>query len=159
MNRRGHTGTIMLVIGAFFLVVFALYIMLSNNTDLSLIKAELRSASDYSAASHSLLIKEFRDIINKSIDEAKSSVDFEMSLNESLKKYANEKRSSGLGNNLYAKIVLGEYSLVLKEGKYEIVVSDVSENYNMNNNEVSYSYSLNVVFDKDKVISIEQIMN
>lgn len=156
MNRRGHTGTIMLVIGAFFLVVFALYMMLSNNTDLSLIKSELRFASDYSTASHSLLIKEFKDIIFKSISEAKSSVDFEKSFNESLKKYAAEKRVSGLSNNLYAKIVLGEYSLVLKDVRYEIVVSGISENYNMNNNEVSYSYSLKIVFDKNQVISIEQ---
>ncbi len=156
MNRRGHTGTVLLVIGAFLLVVFALYVMLSSNTDVSLIKAELRGASDFAEASHSYLIKEMRFILDRSIVDSKLSADFEKSFNELLKKYASEKRTAGSNNNLYAKLALGQYSLSLKDGKYEIIVSGISENYNLNNNEITSSYSLKVIFDKTKVLSIEQ---
>ena len=156
MNRKGHTGTVLLVIGAFFLVVFALYVMLSNNTDLTLIKAELRKPSDFAKASHEYLLNSTEDIIVKSITESKSSADFEKSFNESLRRYASERRESGLNNNLYAKLSLGQYSLLLKDGKYDLVVSGISENYNVNNNEINYAYSLKVVFDKDKVLSMKE---
>lgn len=158
MNKKGHVGTIMLVIGAFLLVVSSLYFMLSSNTDLSLIKAQLRSSSDFVDVSHSYLIKDIKNIIDNSINESNSSINFEMSFNESLKKFASEKRTSGLNNNLYAKIALGNYSLQLIDGKYNLIVPDVFENYNFDNNEITYSYSLKVVFDKEKVISIEEIV-
>ncbi len=157
MNRRAHVGTVLLVIGAFLLVVTSLFMMVSNNTDLTLIKSELRASSDFASASHDYLINDVKDIIGKSIGGSKGSIDFEKSFNESLKKLANEKRTSGLSNTLYAKLVLGDYSLLKIGENYEIVVLDVFENYDLNNNEVTYSYSLKVVFDSERVISIDKV--
>ncbi|MBM3206697.1 MAG: hypothetical protein FJZ43_03705 [Candidatus Staskawiczbacteria bacterium] len=157
MNRKAHVGTIMLVIGAFLLVIFALYVMLSSNTDLSLIKAELRASSDFAEASHKFVLKGFGDIVDKSIFDSKSSSEFEKSFNISLRKYASEKRESGLSNNLYAKLSLGDYSLTLKDGNYELIVLGVSEKYNLDNNEVTYAYSLKAIFDKTKVNSVKVI--
>lgn len=155
MNRQGHTGTVLLVIGAFLLVIAALYVMISSNSDLSLIKAELRGASDFASANHKYLLEVSEDIINRSIDESRNSASFENSFNDSLKKYASERRTSGLNNNLYAKLALGDYSLLLEDGKYELIVSGISENYNLNNNEITYSYSFKAIFDKMNVISIQ----
>lgn len=157
MNKKGHIGTLLLVFGALVLVVFALYSMISFNSDLSKKKAELRASSDFAEASHKFVLKGFEDILGKSISDSKSSSEFEKSFNTSLKKYASEKRESGLNTNIYAKMVLGDYSLILKDGKYELMIFDVFENYNMNNNEVRYSYSLKVIFDKNKVYLLEEV--
>ncbi len=156
MNRRAHVGTVLLVIGAFLLVITSLFMMVSSNTDLSLIKSELRSSSDFAEANHEFLLESTESIIVKSIMESKDSLEFEKSFNESLKKYATEKRGTGLNNNLYAKLSLGDYSIVLKDGRYEILILEISENYNLNNNEIKYSYSLNVVFDKVEFISMKE---
>jgi len=157
MNKKGHIGTLLLVFGALVLVVFALYSMISFNSDLSKKKAELRASSDFAEASHKFVLKGFEDILGKSISDSKSSSEFEKSFNTYLKKYASEKRESGLSNNLYAKLSLGDYSLTLKDGKYELIVSEVSENYNLDNNEVTYAYSLKAIFDKTKVNSVKVI--
>lgn len=157
-NRRGHVGTILLVIGAFLLVIFALYAMISSNSDLDLIKAELRSASDFAEANHKLVLMNSREIVNLSLLDSNSSSNFESDFKESLKKHASDKRVSGLSNNLYAKFSLGDYSLISKNGNYEIIVSDISEKYNLDNNEISYAYSLKITFDKNKVISVQEIM-
>lgn len=156
MNRQGHVGTVLLVIGAFLLVIASLFMMVSSNTDLSLIKAELRQSSDFAQASHKHLLDSIKEIIVSSIDGSKSSLEFEKSFNESLKRYSTEKRASGLNTNLYAKLSLGDYSLTLKDGKYEIIVSGIFENYNLNNNEITYSYSLRIDFDKAGFISMKE---
>lgn len=157
MNRKGHVGTIMLVIGALLLVISSLFMMVSSNTDLTLIRSELRASSDFAEASHDYLIKDIREVLNKLLSESRNSTNFEVSFNASLKKYASEKRSSGLNNNLYAKLALGDYSLLSSDGKYELLISEISENYNLNNNEIKYSYSLKIVFNKDGEISVEKI--
>ncbi|MGV8131689.1 MAG: hypothetical protein ACP5N7_06340 [Candidatus Pacearchaeota archaeon] len=156
MNRRAHVGTVLLVIGAFLLVIASLFMMVSSNTDLSLIKAELRSSSDFAHVSHEYLLDSTNSIIVKAVSESKDSLEFEKSFNESLKKYANEKRASGLNTNLYAKLSLGDYSVVFKDGKYELLVTGIFENYNFKGNEIGYSYSLNVVFDRAGFISMKE---
>lgn len=158
MNKRGHVGTIMLVIGALFLVIVSLFMMVSSNTDLSLIRSELRASSDFAEANHKYLLSSINKIVVDSINESNNSSDFEKSFNESLKKYASDQRASGLNNNLYAKLSLGQYSLLSEAGNYELVVSDISEKYNLNNNEISYSYSLKIIFGRDKVISVQEFM-
>jgi hypothetical protein len=158
MNRQGHVGTILLVIGAFILMVFALYTMISNNTDLTKIKTELRNPTDQANVNHEFILKNAYNIINQSAFESKNALDFEKSFNELVRKYAFDLRESGLNTNLYAKLSLGNYSLTSNESNYEILISDVKENYNLGNNEIMRSYSLKVIFDKDGIVSLEEYL-
>ncbi|MBM3232218.1 hypothetical protein FJZ21_02475 [Candidatus Pacearchaeota archaeon] len=164
MNKKGHIGTLLLVFGALVLVVFALYSMISFNSDLSKKKAELRAISDKSESTHKFTLKFVSVMINDSLNESLSkgtvfgNNDFEVKFNESFRKLADAKRGGEINTNIYAKIALGDYSLVLNDGKYQLMIFDVFENYNSNNNEVRYSYSLKVIFDENRVYSLEEFM-
>jgi hypothetical protein len=63
-------------------------------------------------------------------------------------------RSSGQNNNAYARLSLGNYNLSFNDGLYTLTASDIFEDSKYSNNEIRYSYSLNVLFDKNNVISV-----
>lgn len=157
MNRKGHIGTALLPVLALILVINSFVVMSSFNSDVVKIKSEFGSLSGRANAEHNLIIENIEVGLNQSIELANITL-FEQDLNKFVKEFANTKRDSSLNTNLYAKIALGNYSLLKNRDSYELTVLDVFENYNLNNNEVAYSYSLKVVFDKDKVISIEEIV-
>ena len=156
MNRKGHIGTFLMPIIALVLVVNALFVMITFNEDISKARAEIRASTSKMIAEHQLV----RFNLNKSISDSilgADKNDFEKTFNESLKDASLKYRTSETNTNLYAKLSLGDYSLTLKDGKYELIVSEVSENYNLDNNEVTYAYSLKAIFDKTKVNSVKVI--
>ena len=156
MNRRGHLGTLLLVFGAFILVGYALHAMLSFGGDISKIKAELRALSGKSVAVHKDVLINIEKMVFKAIASS-TSVDFEKTFNECIKKLAEEKRASGLNMNVYAKLALGNYSLTFDSvtAKYTLVVNNVFEQTAVENNNVRYLYNLEILFDKSHVISVK----
>lgn len=154
MNRRGHIGTMLLVIGALILVVSALYVMTRFGDDVSKVRSEMRSLSGKSSVGHKDVLVSVEKMVLMAVDSS-TSVEFEKIFNESIKKFAEEKRASGVNANVYAKIALGEYSLNFDGTNYVLIVNNVFENTGVGNNEVHYIYNLRVLFDKSSVISVD----
>lgn len=155
MNRRGNLGVLLTPFIAFILIVMALFNMVTFNGNLSDEKASLNILNLKSDKTHDLFEQSLREIVNLSIENSKTSVDFVKSFNESFKNLASEKRGSNLGTNLYAKIALGEYLVRETTSGYEIIVSEIFEDYAIQNNELRYFYSIRILFDKQKVISVD----
>lgn len=163
MNRRGHIGTLLLVIGALILVVSALYVMTRFGDDVSRVRSEMRSLSGKSSAVHENVLIDVEKIVNDAFVLSKDKLanfgdsEFEKLFNKSLKNLAGQERVSGLNMNVYARIALGNYSLNFDSvsGKYDLVVYDVFEQTNVENNNMRYVYNLEILFDKDHVISVK----
>ena len=163
MNRKGHIGTALVPLLALILVINALFVMDSFNGDISKVRAEIRATMNKVSVEHKFVKSTLNETIIKSIDLSKDKLanfgdsDFEKTFNESIKMLAEEKRASGLNTNVYAKIALGEYSLSFDSisGKYTLIVNDIFEQTNVANNEARYNYNLKVLFDMEKVISVE----
>lgn len=158
MNKRGHIGTALLPFIAFILIINAFYVMYTFNGKLNSYRSDLNSVVELSAAEH----ESVKENIMSSISEAISSVSSEDRSNgrfeDAFRKALSEKietyRSSEQNNNAYAKLSLGNYNLSFNDGLYTLTASDIFEDSKYSNNEIRYSYSLNVLFDKDNVISV-----
>lgn len=155
MNRKGHIGTFLISVLYLILAINLLFVMAIFNEDISLISGEIEVLNQKSEASHELVLFNLNSSISDSISSSRSATNFEKAFNESLKALAEQKRASGLNTNLYGKIATGNYTLTFSGLRYELVVSDVFEDYKEGNNEVRYSYSMLAVFDKEKVISLD----
>jgi len=153
MNRRGNIGTLMLVFGALILVIYALYFMISFNGNFGVSKNELRDISDKAEINHELILDNVNKMVLSSIQASASSGNFEKSFNESLKGLAIPYRISGLDNNVYAKIAVGDYSLKFDGSAYALSVNGLFESYKSGQNEIRYDYSASVLFDKTRLIS------
>lgn len=153
MNRRGNIGTLMLVFGALILVIYALYVMISFNGSIGKNRNELRDISDKAEISHEAILDNVNKIVLSSIQASTNSVNFEKSFKESLNVVALPYRNSGLNNNVYAKLAVGDYSLHFDGSKYVLNASGMFEIYKSGQNEIRYDYSLDVLFDKTRVIS------
>lgn len=157
MNRRGNIGVLLTPFIAFILIVMALFNMITFNGNLSDERANLNILALKSDKNHNLIERNLKEITLISIQNSRNSADFVLAFNESLKRLASEKRTSETTNNLYAKIALGEYTIKETALGYELIVPDIFEDYSVSNNELRYYYSIAVLFDKDRLISINII--
>ncbi len=154
MNRSGHIGTLLLVLGALVLVGVALFNMVNFSGDVSKIREELHLLSNEFIAVHEYNLLNIEMLVSKSIVSSKNSMDFEDAFNVSLKSLAGLERVAGLNTNVYAKLALGNYSLNFDGVNYTLVINDIFEQTNVKNNEGRYIYNLHVVFSKASVISM-----
>lgn len=153
MNRKGHIGTALIPFLFLVLIVNALIVMYGFSSEVDKTKAPVRLLIGKSYEGHENIL----NWINKSVTESLLSVDktnFENSFKSKFSELANGIRDSELNTNLYAKIALVDYSFVLDDGRYNIVVKDVFETNVIENNEMKYNYSLTVLFDDSKVLDI-----
>lgn len=161
MNRRGHIGTALMPFLALILIVNALFIMQDFNSDISKKRAELRAFSDKSGAEHNAIIEIVKSSILESIATASSGgldrADFEEAFNKTLREIINPQRISGINTNVYAKIANGEYAISKNAaGNYVLIVNGVFDKSSFAVNEATYYYSIEVVFDRTKVLSIKE---
>lgn len=156
MDRKGHIGTMLLPFIALILVVNALVVMHVFNGNIDEEKAQIRIVSDKAFVGHELVFNSLNESVSESISNSNKE-DFELSFRNLLKDSVEKLRNSGVNTNIYAKLAVQDYSLDLSNGVYELMVKDVFENYDNFNNEVSYKYSIRVLFDMDKIILIEKI--
>ena len=157
MNRRGHIGTLLMVLGALILVINSLLVMQSFKFDISKTREDFRLTMDKSEGIHEYLIKNVKTITQESIKLSKDSIDFERTFNDSLRGMAEKERTGGLDANIYAKLALGEYSLNFDGINYALTVNGLFEEINLEKNEVKYPYNLKIFFNKNSVISIDEV--
>lgn len=158
MNRKGHLGTLLLVFGALILVGYALFVMIGFNGNINEKENELKELSDKSSFTHEqILLESVKEMVLESVEVSKdnNADEFEKSFNDFFMELALQERASGLNTNIYAKISMGDYSLDFDGSKYELIIYDVFENYASGLNEARFLYSLRVLFDRERVISIE----
>lgn len=158
MNKRGHIGTALLPFIAFILIINAFYVMYTFNGKLDSYASELNSVVDLSLAEHESVKKNIVYSVSEAISSISSEDKSDLKFEDAFKKALSEKietyRSSGQNTNIYAKLSLGNYGLSFNDGIYTLTASDIFEDSKYSNNEIRYSYSLKVVFDKNKVVSV-----
>ena len=161
MNRRGHIGTALIPVLALILVVNALFVMNGFNEGLGKARAEIRAVNSKALAEHKLIEQNVNASVWASIAIAssggESNKNFDNSFKKALSDVINQQRNSGINTNVYAKLANGEYSLKIDGKNYVLIVSEVFDKTVLGVNEVTRFYSLKVVFDKSKLISIEEI--
>lgn len=156
-NRRGHIGTLLMVFGALFLVVVALFNFAGFKDNAAETKKELRKISikvDYDFA---LLSRALKSVLLKSVEEAKDSNDFKLKFEERLKENAKLERTSSTNNSLFAKLDLGEFTVEKSGEEYLLKVNELNIKNENGLNEVIQRFDLNVKFDKNKKVEIVKI--
>ena len=138
------------------IVINALFVMWTFGKDLGKSKAEIRAMTSKALAEHKLIEKNVREIVAEAIKLSDKN-NFEESFNKSVKDIANRERFSGLSTNIYARFAHGEYTLSFDNINYVLTVNDVFENGLYGVNEVKYNYSMIVIFDKERVISVNLV--
>ena len=157
LNRRGHIGTLLMVIGALVLVIAALFSFVGFKDEVVKTKQELRQLSFEINYDFSITKATLESIILKSIETAKTGADFKGKFEESLKTNANLERNSDVNNNLFGKLANGDFVINTEGNGYILKVQDLQIKNELGKNEVIYHFDLAVKFDKNKVISIDKI--
>lgn len=157
LNRRGHLGTILLVIGTLVLVVYALFALQDTQGNASSIRQELHPLTTNALTLHRVVQLSVRDMVNEAIVTSRDASDFETLFKSKLQELARSRQSPTQTTNMYARIANGKYSLTFADGRYVLVVNDIFEKTVAGYNEVVYKSSLEVIFDKTKVISVRNV--
>ena len=159
MNKKGHLGTILLVFGALILVITALMSFSNFGNESNYRRDRLRGLSFNNENMEKSIFKEIDLIVKQSIDFAKFSSDFENDFKISFAKLAEQERGSDkfASNNVFVKIANSDYASSNNGKNYTILMKDlfyITESADKLN-KITNSFSLKIVFDKEKVISIE----
>lgn len=159
MNRKGHIGTLLLVLGALVLVTAGLFAFSSFGNKIKLKDAEFRGLSLESKQMDSLVKNGVREIVSKSILSSKDSSDFELSFNNSLKRLSEIERigSTYSDNNVFAKIAKLNYILKNEGSNYTLEIKDLFYAVKSEDglNVITRNFALRVIFDKERVVSVD----
>ncbi len=161
MNRKGHIGTLLLVVGALILVTTALYSFYSFGGKVKLKDSEFKGLS-LEAKQNNFLIKEgVNKIVLGSIVLSKNSVEFELAFNNSLRTLAQNERISDkyTDNNVFAKLANLDYSLINNGFQYTLEVNGLFYKVKSSDslNIINRDFGLKIVFTKEKVVSVDYI--
>jgi len=154
MNHKGHIGSMMMALGASILVIYALMVMVNFERNISKESLELSILSEINKLNHESNIDNLRTIIFQAIINSKETDNFEELFNESLKSLADSQRTKSQNTNLYAKLALGDYSLTFDGTNYILIIKDIFQETTRAMNEIKYSYSLSISFNKEGIITI-----
>lgn len=159
MNNKGHLGTVLLVFGALILVITALMSFSNFGDGANYRRDILRGLSFNTENMKKIIFNEIELIADRAIVSAKLSSDFENNFKISFAKLAEEDRGNGRypSNNVFAKIANSNYSISNGGKNYTLLMNDlfyITESADKLN-KITNSFSLKIVFDKEKVISID----
>ncbi len=157
LNRRAHIGTLLMVLGTLVLVVTGLVSFHKFNLNSDSLQKNFREITSDSLTNHRIYLLGIKEIFSEAISKNKDSFDFENDFKNSIIVLAKEKRVSGQDTNIYAELALGHFTLTSQNGKYNLLASSVSDKNSVEYNSIKYAYSLEVVFTKDKVLSVNTL--
>ncbi|MGV8142424.1 MAG: hypothetical protein ACP5NS_02195 [Candidatus Pacearchaeota archaeon] len=159
MYRKGHVGTLLLVLGALILSVAGLFSFYSFGEDVRLKNVEFRELSLESKKMDSLIENGVQRIILSSLSLSKNSLAFEAKFNDSLKELAQAERvdSKYGNNNVFAKLANLDYILSYDGKEYTLNAKNLFYTVKSSNglNSITRKFDLKVVFDKEKIISVK----
>ncbi len=160
MNRKANVlADLLLDFGALILVVTALFYFYSFGDEVKIKDSDIRGLSLDASKASPLINNGLIQMTSKAISLSEKAQDFETSFKENLKNLAQVKREDKIypDNNVFAKIVNLDYSLIDNGDKY---VLDMKDNfYSVKStdglNTITKRFDLEIVFNKEKIISVE----
>lgn len=152
LNRRAQIGTILLLMVAFFLVGSALYSMITFKNSFSVETKSLDKLSFNIAYTKSLIISNVRNVVHRSIADARDSDSFESALRESIASLAETKRGDAtLGDSM---LKLKDYKISSFAGDYTLIVEDISYIVREGATEIKNNFDLKIILNKEGIVSV-----
>jgi len=153
LNKRGHIGTTLMVLGALVLVIAALYSFAIFSDKTGEEKEKLKDfISEFSFEQKYVSIV-FEDMVKEAIDEVKPEEDFMISFNSSLKKIAERRRNPERKTNLFAKIINEPLNLTLLEDNYVLVLDAVFVKFEEDKSVIERKFNFEIIFNETGIIS------
>ena len=153
LNKKGHIGTTLMVLGALVLVIATLYsfAIFSDKT------GEERENLNEFISSFSFEQKYvpivFEDMIEEAIMEAKEKEKFEEGFRISLKQIAERRRDEKRKTNLFAKIINEPLDLTEREGDYVLVLDGVFVKFEEDKSVIERKFDFEIIFNGAEIIS------
>lgn len=145
MNRRAHTPTILIFIGALLLCGIALYTLISTNTTLTGTMDQSDRLLFLLSGQEAFIRAAFNQAINEALESSWSG-----DVNTFKQNFANAiaKRDYHLADsgNFFGKIRNGEYTLEQQDGVYILQVSDVFVSAHTGSYEARRTFNLEARF-------------
>ena len=152
LNRKGHVGTILMVLGAIVLVVTTLFsfsifseITGGEKIKLNYFISEFSFEQKYS----SIVLK---DMVREAILEAKEKENFEKEFENELKKIAERRRSPEI-SNLFGKIINEPFELTKLNNNYIWTMDEVFINVEQDKSYIERKFNFKIEFNKSQTIS------
>jgi len=153
LNKRGHIGTTLMVLGALVLVIATLYSFAIFSDKTGEEKEKLNEFFSSFSFEQKYVPIVFEDMIKEAIDEAKSEEDFMIGFGSSLKKIAERRRDETRKTNLFAKIINEPLNLSKRENNYFLVLDDVFVKFEEGKNVIERKFNFEIVFNETKIVS------
>jgi len=153
LNRKGHIGTTLMVMGALVLAISTLYsfAIFSDGT------TEEREKLDDFFSSFSFEQKYvpivFEDMVKEAIEEVNHDGEFSESFEIYLKKIAERRRDEERKTNLFAKIINEPLDLIKKETTYVLVLEDVFVKFEEDKSVIERRFNFEIEFSEFEIIS------
>ena len=158
MNRKGHIGTLLMVLGALILVSVALFSFNSFGKVVEQRQFELRGLSLEAKQMERLVNNGVEKIILETINSVKTSQNFETDFKIKLKELAEIERKDieYLDNNVFAKLVNSEYSLIKEGENYILLLENLFYSAKSPDGleSITRNFSLHVIFTKEKILVV-----
>tara|TARA_Y100000310_G_scaffold220179_1_gene221645 strand:- start:369 stop:842 length:474 start_codon:yes stop_codon:yes gene_type:complete len=151
LNKKGHIGTTLMVLGALVLVIATLYSFAIFGDKTGEERAKLNKfISDFSFEQKYVSIV-FEDMIEEAIIEAREKENFEKEFRISLKQIAERRRDEKRKTNLFAKIINEPLDLTEREGDYVLVLDGVFVKFEEDKSVIERKFDFKIEFSKSKI--------
>ena len=153
LNKRGHIGTALMVLGALVLVIATLYSFAIFSDKTGGEKERLNSFISEFSFEEKYVSAVLMDMVEEAIDEAKTKANFEEEFEKSLIEIAKRRRDEERKNNLFARLILEPPNFYESNGAYFLKVEDVFVKFDEDKNSIERKFHFEIEFDKDRIIS------
>ena len=170
MNRQGHVGTILMVFGALLLVGVALFSFQGFKNNIKSLDSDFRGLSIEMGDLENIVFRYMETFILESIKQSKDSNNFEETFKIKLKeltkqemeknyfKNTEDKNLNPIKDNVFAKIVSGNFIVEKSGDKGDYVLSVKDLTFSMNTgsdgksvNSIDYKFSITSKFNKTDI--------
>ena len=153
LNRRGHIGTTLMVLGALVLVIATLYSFAIFSDKTGEEKEKLNEFISSFSFEQKYVPIVFEDMVEEAIEEAKFEEEFSESFKKYLKKIAERRRDEKRKTNLFAKIVKEPINLTERGNNYVLILDEVFVKLEEDKSVVKRKFNFEILFNRAGIIS------
>ncbi len=153
LNKKGHVGTILMVLGAIVLVVTTLFSFSIFSDNAANEKTKLNYFISEFSFEQKYISVVLKDMVEEAIYETNAEDNFTNEFENSLKEIALRRRDSDRKTNLFGKLINEPLNLTSRESDYILSVNNIFVKLEKDKNFIERDLNITLVFNESEVLS------